>query len=100
MAVIQYFQWQVMVSGQFMVCSRLSQAVEVRFQLRDGENRETERVSLVEGGKPTPSFVIEHEDMRGVSVRLAGQHLPWSHTVHLSGNALHSNQLLKVQCDL
>ena len=80
-----------------MVHSRLSQAVEVRFQLREGEDGEAECVSLVEGGKPVPSFVIEHEDVRGVSVRLAGQHLPWSHTVHLSGNALHSNQLLKVQ---
>ena len=84
------------MSGQFVVCSRLSQIVEVRFQLHDGEG-EAECVSLVEGGKPMPSFVIEHEDMRGVSVRLAGHRLPWSHTLHLSGNAIHSNQLLKVQ---
>ena len=95
---------QVTVSGQFVVCSRLSRALEVRFHLRDSElvgdaeAEEREFTMVVEGGGAGPSLVLEHEDMKGVSVRLAGHpHLPWSHSLHLSGHAMHTNQLLKVR---
>ncbi|KAK7463278.1 hypothetical protein BaRGS_00038145, partial [Batillaria attramentaria] len=88
---------QVVVSGQLLVGSRLSLPLEVHVVRHECDNVADIQgpVSELEAGKMLPSYVVEHEDLAGVSVRLAGHHLPWSHTVHVGGEDMRDNQLLK-----
>ncbi len=82
-----------MISGQVVISSRLSQHLEVRLLATQVTKEVT---SVLQPCQTLPSWLIEHDEVRAIRVRLMGVKMPWSQEIGITGEKAKESRLIKV----
>ncbi|KAK6186959.1 hypothetical protein SNE40_006214 [Patella caerulea] len=88
-------QKQIIFTGQLVMSSRLSQNIEVKL-VTSKDQTVNETLSVIGAGQTMPSYVIEHEEVREIKLRLTNVQSSWSQEIHVNGDKMKSNRLIKI----
>ncbi|XP_048244061.1 vacuolar protein sorting-associated protein 13B-like isoform X2 [Haliotis rufescens] len=89
-------QKQIIISGQLVMSSRLSQHMEVSLMTSRGDKSVKESTCILGAGHTAPSFIVEQEEVVGVKFRVLGLKTTWSQEVHVNGDRMKENGLIKI----
>ncbi len=61
-----------------------------------GDNSVKENTSVLKAGQTIPSYVVEQANIVGIKFRVLGLKTAWSQEIHINGDKMRENGLIKV----
>lgn len=91
---------QIIIRGQLVIASRLSHDLEVKVTATTCMSQITDLTYNLRAKEVTPTYILEQDQIHCIKVRLLEEGSHWSKEIHVSGDEMVDNRMVKVRLDL
>ena len=79
-----------------MIASRLSHDIVVKVTATTCLSEITDLTYTLRASETTPSYIVESDEIHCVKIRLKEEGTEWSQNIHVAGDRLEENRMVKV----